>query len=121
MERSIPDALRDGVRGSVLCGSSEDESKQSAYPVPEQVRPIIEDWRLVCNDSSPEALKFPTENSSAMCAFVFEEVRIDLLPRHHLRRRVPGLPVQPGSNQRPVLYGSQSVRLPQVVKSQNHG
>jgi hypothetical protein len=28
--------------------------------VPEQVRPIIENWRLVCNDSSPEALMFPT-------------------------------------------------------------
>jgi integrase len=38
------------------------KTKQSKAPiaVPEQVRPIIEAWRVICSDSSPDALMFPT-------------------------------------------------------------
>lgn len=38
------------------------KTKQSKAPitVPEQVRPVIEAWRKVCKDSSPEALMFST-------------------------------------------------------------
>jgi len=38
------------------------KTKQSRAPisVPEQVRPIIEAWRMICSDSSPDALMFPT-------------------------------------------------------------
>jgi hypothetical protein len=28
--------------------------------VPEQIRPISENWRLICSDPSPDALMFPT-------------------------------------------------------------
>jgi len=38
------------------------KTKQSKAPilVPELVRPVIEAWRRICSDSSPEALMFPT-------------------------------------------------------------
>jgi integrase len=38
------------------------KTKQSKVPipVPEQVRPVIEAWRSLCKDSSPEALMFQT-------------------------------------------------------------
>jgi hypothetical protein len=36
-----------------------DESRNS-IPIPEAIRPVIEAWRKVCKDTSPEALMFST-------------------------------------------------------------
>lgn len=36
------------------------KASKAPIPVPEPVRPIIEAWRRICKDSSPEALMFPT-------------------------------------------------------------
>ncbi len=36
------------------------KASRAPIPVPEPVRPVIEAWRRVCKDSSPEALMFPT-------------------------------------------------------------
>jgi integrase len=33
---------------------------KAPIPVPDQVRPVIEAWRAVCSDVSPDALMFPT-------------------------------------------------------------
>jgi integrase len=36
------------------------KASKAPIPVPEPVRPIIEAWKSLCTDSSPEALMFPT-------------------------------------------------------------
>src|SRR5882762_248655 len=55
-----PDAAWHGLRGEVLQRTTQIEDQQSAHPGPELVRPVIEAWRSICKDSSPEALMFPT-------------------------------------------------------------
>ncbi len=46
--------------GQFYPGRFKNRSSQAPIGVPEQVRPIIEAWRRVCEDPSPEALMFPT-------------------------------------------------------------
>src|ERR1700679_2161693 len=36
------------------------QASRAPIPASEQVRPVIEAWRRICKDSSPEALMFPT-------------------------------------------------------------
>jgi hypothetical protein len=44
------------------CYAGRLKTRQSKLPipVPEHVRPVIEAWRSICNDTSPEALTFLT-------------------------------------------------------------
>jgi integrase len=46
--------------GRFYPGRFKNRSSQAPIGVPEQVRPIIEAWKRVCADSSPEALMFST-------------------------------------------------------------
>jgi integrase len=46
--------------GQFYAGRLKTKQSKAPIPVPEQVRPVIEAWRNICNDSSPEALMFPT-------------------------------------------------------------
>jgi integrase len=46
--------------GQFYAGRFKTRQSQAPIPVPNQVRPVIEAWRSICNDSSPEALMFPT-------------------------------------------------------------
>lgn len=46
--------------GQFYPGRFKNRSSQAPLGVPEQVRPIIEAWRRVCADPSPEALMFST-------------------------------------------------------------
>jgi integrase len=46
--------------GQFYAGRFKTRQSQAPIPVPDQVRPVIEAWRSICNDSSPEALMFPT-------------------------------------------------------------
>ena len=54
------DAAWHGVRRAVLQGTAQVEGSRAPIPVPEPVRPVIEAWRRLCRDPSPEALMFPT-------------------------------------------------------------
>jgi integrase len=46
--------------GQFYKGRLKTKASKAPIPVPEPVRPVIEAWRKVCKDSSPEALMFPT-------------------------------------------------------------
>jgi len=46
--------------GKFYAGRLKTRQSKAPIPVPEQVRPVIETWRSICNDTSPEALMFPT-------------------------------------------------------------
>jgi len=46
--------------GQFYAGRLKTRQSKAPIPVPEQVRPVIEAWRNISNDSSPEALMFPT-------------------------------------------------------------
>jgi len=46
--------------GKFFAGRLKTRQSKAPIPVPEQVRPVIETWRSICNDTSPEALMFPT-------------------------------------------------------------
>jgi integrase len=46
--------------GQFYAGRLKTRQSKAPIPVPEQVRPVIEAWRSICNDTSPEALMFPT-------------------------------------------------------------
>jgi integrase len=46
--------------GQFYHGRLKTRQSKAPIPVPEQVRPVIEAWRSVCRDSSPEAFMFPT-------------------------------------------------------------
>lgn len=46
--------------GQFYAGRLKTKESKAPIPVPEQVWPVIEAWRRVCKDSSPDALIFPT-------------------------------------------------------------
>jgi integrase len=46
--------------GRLYEGKVKTEGSGEAIPIPEDIRPIIEAWKSVCKDTSPEALMFPT-------------------------------------------------------------
>lgn len=46
--------------GQFYKGRFKTKASKAPIHVPEQVRPVIEAWRRICTDSSPEALMFPT-------------------------------------------------------------
>ena len=46
--------------GRFYQGRLKTKASKAPIPVAEQVRPMIEEWRSVCQDPSPEALMFPT-------------------------------------------------------------
>jgi integrase len=46
--------------GQFYPGRFKTKLSKAPIPVPELVRPVIEAWRRICCDSSPEALMFPT-------------------------------------------------------------
>ena len=46
--------------GQFFSGRLKTKQSRAPIPVPEQVRPVIEAWRKLSKDSSPEALMFPT-------------------------------------------------------------
>jgi integrase len=48
------------VEGQFYEGRVKSKASRAPIAVPEPVRPVIEAWRRICLDSSPEALMFPT-------------------------------------------------------------
>ena len=48
------------VEGQLYEGRLKTKASRSPIAVPEPVRPVIEAWRRICPDPSPEALMFPT-------------------------------------------------------------
>lgn len=46
--------------GRLYKGRLKSKASHAPIPVPEPVRPVIEAWRRLCPDHSPEALMFPT-------------------------------------------------------------
>jgi integrase len=48
------------VEGQFYEGRLKTKASRSPIAVPEPVRPVIEAWRRICPDPSPEALMFPT-------------------------------------------------------------
>jgi integrase len=45
--------------GRLYPGKVKTKASRNAVPIPEDIRPIIEAWRELCPDTSPEALMFP--------------------------------------------------------------
>ena len=52
--------LGTAYEGKFYQGRLKTRQSRAPIPVPEQVRPVIEAWRKLSGDSSPEALMFPT-------------------------------------------------------------
>jgi integrase len=48
------------VEGQLYEGRTKTRASRAPIAVPEPVRPVIEAWRKICPDPSPEALMFPT-------------------------------------------------------------
>ncbi len=48
------------VEGQFYEGRVKSKASRAPIAVPEPVRPVIEAWRRICPDASPEALMFPT-------------------------------------------------------------
>jgi integrase len=48
------------IKGQFYEGRLKTKASRSPIAVPEPVRPVIEAWRRICPDPSPEALMFPT-------------------------------------------------------------
>ena len=46
--------------GKLYKGRLKSKASRAPIPVPEPVRPVIEAWRRLCSNPSPEALMFPT-------------------------------------------------------------
>lgn len=46
--------------GELYRGRVKTDASRSAVPLPDDIIPIVEAWRQICPDSSPEALMFPT-------------------------------------------------------------
>ena len=46
--------------GEFYEGKVKTRSSKTAVPLPEDIRPVIEAWKKVCKDTSPDALMFPT-------------------------------------------------------------
>jgi integrase len=46
--------------GKLYAGRLKTKQSKAAIPVPQLVRPVLENWRRQCADSSPDALMFPT-------------------------------------------------------------
>lgn len=46
--------------GRLYEGRVKTEASRDSIPIPEDIRPIVEGWRKLCPDASPEALMFPT-------------------------------------------------------------
>lgn len=46
--------------GEFYEGKVKTRSSKTAVPLPEDIRPVIEAWKKVCEDTSPDALMFPT-------------------------------------------------------------
>ena len=46
--------------GRLYKGKVKTDDSRDSIPVPEAIRPVIEAWRKVCKDASPEALMFST-------------------------------------------------------------
>lgn len=46
--------------GRLYTGKVKTVESRDSIPIPEAIRVVIEDWRKVCKDTSPEALMFPT-------------------------------------------------------------
>jgi integrase len=46
--------------GKLYVGRFKTKQSKAPIPVPELVRPVIENWRRLCADCSPDALMFPT-------------------------------------------------------------
>lgn len=46
--------------GHLYEGKVKTEASRDSVPIPEDIRPVIEVWRHLCPDTSPEALMFPT-------------------------------------------------------------
>ncbi len=46
--------------GELYRGQVKTDASRSAVPIPDDIMPIVETWRRLCPDSSPEALMFPT-------------------------------------------------------------
>ncbi|HWO39729.1 MAG TPA: site-specific integrase [Candidatus Acidoferrum sp.] len=46
--------------GELYRGQVKTEASRNAVPIPDDIVPIIEAWRQICPDTSPDALMFPT-------------------------------------------------------------
>jgi integrase len=61
LEGRLPDApYGTAYEGQFYQGRLKSKASRAPIPVPEPVRPVIEAWRRLCRDSSPETLMFPT-------------------------------------------------------------
>jgi hypothetical protein len=57
--RDFPSCLTASPRGAPVEGRLKTKASRALIAVPEPGRPVIEAWRRICPDPSPEALIFP--------------------------------------------------------------
>ena len=52
--------LGTAYEGNLYVGRTKTKQSKAPISVPDQVRPVIEAWKAICPDTSPDALMFPT-------------------------------------------------------------
>jgi integrase len=52
--------LGTAYEGQLYVGRTKTKQSKAPISVPDQVRPVIEAWKAICPDTSPDALMFPT-------------------------------------------------------------
>jgi hypothetical protein len=63
------------VGGQFYEGRLKSKASRAPIAVPEPVRPVIEAWRRICSDPSPEALMFPTLGAGSARARLYRATR----------------------------------------------
>jgi integrase len=80
------DALRiqaTAFEGKLYPEQVKTEESRNRIPVPQDIRPIIDEWKRQCPDSSPEALMFPTFGRGARTGS-----KVPREPRNFLKWRI---------------------------------
>src|SRR6185437_1788562 len=97
--------------GRLYNGKVKTEESRNSIPIPKAIRPVIEAWRKVCNDTSPEALMFSTSGRKAK--------NVPRQPKNFLKWRIHPIAVKLGIPKELVTF--QEMRRTLGTDLQLHG
>jgi len=100
--------------GQLYEGKVKTRSSKTAVPVPEDIRPIINTWKTVCPDTSPEALMFPTFGRKDRA-----KMQVPFHSKNFLRRRLAPIATRLGIPKKLVTF--QVMRRTLGTDMQGHG
>lgn len=97
--------------GRLYNGKVKTEESRNSIPIPEAIRPVIEAWRKVCKDTSPEALMFSTSGRKGK--------KVPRHPKNFLKWRIHPIAVKLGIPKELVTF--QVMRRTLGTDLQQHG